>query len=184
MNKELFWNLESTFRKRSCDSPPPQGQSGKDCVGNDKQEKECSTSCNIDGGWSNWQEWTVCSASCSQIRARKCNHPEPQNDGKKCSGPETEQMDCSSDFCKRNETFMDSLSDQPALIAGLAVVTVLFLSALAVGMVVFRKVRKNKAKVGHRNCVIFLKIDQNSKFSKSMIFTRVHMIIINITNQL
>jgi len=137
---------ESTFRKRSCDSPPPQGQSGKDCVGNDKQEKECSTSCNIDGGWSNWQEWTVCSASCSQIRARKCNHPEPQNDGKKCSGPETEQIDCSSDFCKRNETFMDSLSDQPALIAGLAVVTVLFLSALAVGMIVFRKVRKNKAK--------------------------------------
>ena len=79
---------------------------------------------------------------------------------------------------------MDSLSDQPALIAGLAVVTVLFLSALAVGMVVFRKVRKNKAKVSHRNCVIFLKIDQNSKFSKSMIFTRVHMILINITNQL
>ena len=57
---------------------------------------------------------------------------------------------------------MDSLSDQPALIAGLAVVTVLFLSALAVGMVVFRKVRKNKAKVSHRNCVIFLK--NRSKF--------------------
>jgi len=79
---------------------------------------------------------------------------------------------------------MDSLSDQPALIAGLAVVTVLFLSALAVGMIVFRKVRKNKAKVSDRNWNIFLKIDQNSIFSKTMIFTTVHMILINITNQL
>ena len=77
---------------------------------------------------------------------------------------------------------MDSLSDQPALVAGLAVVTVLFLSALAVGMIVFRKVRKNKAKVSHKKWVILLKIDQFF-CSKIMIFTRLHMILF-ITHQL
>ena len=59
---------------------------------------------------------------------------------------------------------MDSLSDQPALIAGLAVVTVLFLSALAVGMVVFRKVRKNKAKVNHQKMAHFF--ENRSIFSR------------------
>ena len=48
---------------------------------------------------------------------------------------------------KTNPDFFKILSEQPALVAGLAVVSVLFLSAVAVGVIVLRKVRKNKSKV-------------------------------------
>ena len=42
---------------------------------------------------------------------------------------------------------MTTLADQPALIAGLAVVSVLFLLAAGVGLFLCHKIHKNKAKV-------------------------------------
>ena len=45
---------------------------------------------------------------------------------------------------------MTTLADQPALIAGLAVVSVLFLLAAGVGLFLCHKIHKNKAKVSSK----------------------------------
>ena len=78
---------------------------------------------------------------------RECNKPSALNNGKKCPGNDLEHQDWQSDNCSMTQSFVASLSGEPALIAGLAVVSILFISALAVGVIVLRKLRKNKSKV-------------------------------------
>jgi len=41
----------------------------------------------VDGHWSNWADWSVCSVSCgsgSRSRDRKCDNPSPANGGDNC----------------------------------------------------------------------------------------------------
>ena len=106
---------------------------------------ECLNSCVIDGGWSAWSEWSPCNERCVQGRTRKCNRPEPKNGGAPCDEPDHEQQQCTTDYCKND--WMATLAGQPALIAGLAVVSVLFLLAAGVGLFLCHKIHKNKAKV-------------------------------------
>ncbi|XP_078381985.1 uncharacterized protein LOC144664674 isoform X3 [Oculina patagonica] len=53
----------------------------------------------VDGRYSAWSAWSVCSQTCStgyKVRARYCNSPRPANGGKDCSelGPSRETLVC------------------------------------------------------------------------------------------
>ncbi|XP_022799542.1 SCO-spondin-like [Stylophora pistillata] len=85
-------------RTRKCSEPVPQN-GGKSCEGLPKEEKKCGNKqpCPIDGGWSDWSEWTPCSEECGsgfQERARNCSQPEPNFDGKPCKGEAEEVREC------------------------------------------------------------------------------------------
>ena len=57
----------------------------------------------VDGGFSDWSNWTACSASCGtgfQIRKRTCTSPPPMYGGKLCeSNSSTEVRSCSIAAC-------------------------------------------------------------------------------------
>ena len=56
----------------------------------------------VDGAWSVWQEWTICSKLCGggiQTRTRACDNPKPQYDGAHCSDVGDEQRDCNTHSC-------------------------------------------------------------------------------------
>ena len=56
----------------------------------------------VDGGFSNWLEWSDCSATCgggSRARSRKCDNPVPQYQGKNCVGLSLETEDCNEEEC-------------------------------------------------------------------------------------
>jgi len=54
--------------------------------------------CNkVNGEWSHWKQWSVCSKSCgkgSQTRKRMCDNPPPSNGGRNCIGKTTESKEC------------------------------------------------------------------------------------------
>jgi len=53
----------------------------------------------INGGFTEWSEWSDCDASCGdgqQTKSRTCTNPEPANDGDDCIGEKTEVQSCSS----------------------------------------------------------------------------------------
>lgn len=57
----------------------------------------CISVCVVDGGWSNWTEWSLCSVSCevgSQVRTRVCDNPAPAYDGVDCIGDNSETRNC------------------------------------------------------------------------------------------
>ncbi|XP_055948498.1 hemicentin-1-like isoform X2 [Argiope bruennichi] len=59
----------------------------------------------VNGKWSNWQEWEECSASCGdgrQMRLRFCNNPTPRNGGKACIGISNEVKHCNERPCPVN----------------------------------------------------------------------------------
>ncbi|KAK1794599.1 hypothetical protein P4O66_001319 [Electrophorus voltai] len=61
--------------------------------------------CNVDGGWSAWTPWGVCSASCGaglQSRYRFCSSPERAGTGLPCLGPEREDHVCAFSPCSRH----------------------------------------------------------------------------------
>ena len=85
-------------RHRDCTNPPPQF-GGLECVGARKDKMECDTGifCPVDGQWSSWSEWGICSAKCgkgSYTRIRKCNSPAPQHGGAECIGSSLEKGTC------------------------------------------------------------------------------------------
>ncbi|XP_078375646.1 coadhesin-like isoform X1 [Oculina patagonica] len=62
--------------------------------------------CNIDGGYTEWTEWSECSATCGggvRWHSRTCNNPEPKNKGKTCTeqelGPSVESGYCNTQDC-------------------------------------------------------------------------------------
>lgn len=63
----------------------------------------------VNGGYSNWQEWSPCSSTCGQgfqERNRLCNNPEPVNGGRSCSGPRIDSRKCHAGLCPgANECF-------------------------------------------------------------------------------
>ncbi|XP_078375647.1 uncharacterized protein LOC144658999 isoform X2 [Oculina patagonica] len=62
--------------------------------------------CNIDGGYTEWTEWTKCSATCGggiRRHSRTCTNPKPKNKGKTCIeqalGPPDETGECNTQEC-------------------------------------------------------------------------------------
>ncbi|OWF48144.1 Sushi repeat-containing protein SRPX2 [Mizuhopecten yessoensis] len=56
----------------------------------------------VDGDWSVWSNWSVCSASCGNgttVRKRLCNNPTPDHGGKDCVGENTDIMICNVENC-------------------------------------------------------------------------------------
>lgn len=56
----------------------------------------------VDGGWSDWDEWSECSVTCgngTQQRSRSCNNPAPLHDGKDCTGDAMDVKQCSTGHC-------------------------------------------------------------------------------------
>ncbi|XP_072035679.1 coadhesin-like [Amphiura filiformis] len=76
-------------RTRSCTDPEPLC-GGMDCVGDPSEDGICGTqSCDVDGNWSQWTEWTSCSVTCDfgiKSRSRSCTEPAPGGNGADCPG--------------------------------------------------------------------------------------------------
>ncbi|XP_062577895.1 SCO-spondin-like [Saccostrea cucullata] len=56
----------------------------------------CGT-CRVDGGWSDWSSWNVCSVSCgngTKTRSRQCSNPVPAFGGSDCNGTSKEIDNC------------------------------------------------------------------------------------------
>ncbi|XP_063690949.1 coadhesin-like [Bolinopsis microptera] len=92
----------SQSRTRTCKNPAP-AHGGTECVGENTETQDCNTqSCPVDGGWSDYEEWSDCSKECgtgSQSRTRTCTNPAPAHGGTECVGENTETQDCNTQSC-------------------------------------------------------------------------------------
>lgn len=90
------------IRQRACDSPPP-AHGGNTCQGPSSDIKVCNaTPCPVNGNWSTWSDWSLCSAGCGpgkEYRIRVCDNPPPAYNGLNCSGPNEESRDCNLTPC-------------------------------------------------------------------------------------
>ncbi|XP_015927012.1 semaphorin 5c [Parasteatoda tepidariorum] len=80
-----------------------------------KEERFClegSNSCldsafiNIDGGWSEWGTWSICSVTCGsgvQYRERTCDNPSVSGNGADCKGPSRSEKKCENPACDVSE---------------------------------------------------------------------------------
>ena len=85
-------------RTRECNAPVPV-HGGSQCMGHLFEEEICfaEVHCPIDGDWSIWSDWTVCSVDCgvgTQERERVCNNPAPRYGGKRCPGKSVDVRTC------------------------------------------------------------------------------------------
>ncbi|CAH3028156.1 unnamed protein product [Porites evermanni] len=88
-------------RNRTCTNPVP-ASNGLNCTGDYSEATSCKiASCPgaIDGGFSEWSNWTACSEPqyCLQgfsKRTRTCTNPPPANGGDDCVGLSVENKDC------------------------------------------------------------------------------------------
>lgn len=65
--------------------------------------KKCGHSCPTDGDWSDFGNWSDCSAACgggSQKRTRSCSNPTPANGGSNCVGDAEESKECNDQPCE------------------------------------------------------------------------------------
>ncbi|EDO43424.1 predicted protein [Nematostella vectensis] len=73
------------IRRRTCFS-----KGVPNCRGSDEERKRCDLQpCPIDGGWTEWTEWSACSKTCGaghRLRRRSCSNPKPQYGGSECKG--------------------------------------------------------------------------------------------------
>lgn len=100
-------------RTRTCTNPRPQF-GGRDCsaLGPATQSMSCNEApCEtvVHGGYSDWTEWSACSATCQpgrggtspgvQSRYRTCTNPTPSRSGRNCVGPASQTRACNTDRC-------------------------------------------------------------------------------------
>ncbi|XP_061197855.1 SCO-spondin-like isoform X2 [Saccostrea echinata] len=114
------WNLWSEcstscggglkIRKRTCSNPSPQ-YGGLNCTGQNKDTENCNTlPCPVDGGFGNWEFWSVCTSSCgggTKRRERQCNSPIPAHGGKNCDGNYSQLLECNEFPCPINGGFTE-----------------------------------------------------------------------------
>ncbi|XP_060581974.1 angiopoietin-related protein 2-like [Ruditapes philippinarum] len=98
------------LRHRTCTNPAPQN-GGIDCPGNGTELKTCQLKlCPVHGGWSSWDVWGECSATCGigmQSRKRSCTNPTPDRIGDHCFGNNIEDTFCNTGSCAINGGWSD-----------------------------------------------------------------------------
>uniref|UniRef100_A0AAG5CQZ0 Cell adhesion molecule n=1 Tax=Anopheles atroparvus TaxID=41427 RepID=A0AAG5CQZ0_ANOAO len=99
-------------RFRSCSNPSPR-HGGRPCEGAESEMNICKhqQECQVDGGWSEWKEWTRCSKTCGKgikSRRRFCDNPAPKGGGKPCRGPNVEHEQCGTKRC-RNDALIKTM---------------------------------------------------------------------------
>ncbi|KAL9952094.1 hypothetical protein ACROYT_G039301 [Oculina patagonica] len=89
-------------RSRTCTNPPPS-HGGAQCSGPSKDTRTCNNGpCAVDGGWSNFGDWSECSVTCGRgikERSRTCTNPPPAHGGKDCVGNNKEKQECNTVHC-------------------------------------------------------------------------------------
>ncbi|EDO49202.1 predicted protein, partial [Nematostella vectensis] len=91
-------------RTRACSNPAPKNN-GTSCesLGPSFETQACNSKpCPVDGGFSEWGNYTECSVTCgggTQMRLRTCTNPQPANGGRPCLGETTETKDCNLQPC-------------------------------------------------------------------------------------
>ena len=92
----------STLGCKYSTKKPMKGKKQKHCAKAERLAKGCGKSCAIDGGWTDFGDWSDCSAECgggSQERLRSCDNPAPENGGAECQGDDSESQDCNIQGC-------------------------------------------------------------------------------------
>ncbi|KAH3869415.1 hypothetical protein DPMN_032580 [Dreissena polymorpha] len=75
-------------KRRLCNNPFPSLM-GHYCDGPNEETDTCYNIPCADGGWSLWQNWSTCTATCGgglRTRERMCNNPVPSLLGRYCDG--------------------------------------------------------------------------------------------------
>ncbi|CAG5895700.1 unnamed protein product [Menidia menidia] len=89
-------------RYRFCSSRLQSGR-GSACLGPHREDQVCmAATCDRDGGWSQWSNWTECTKSCGggvRSRKRSCDSPSPEGEGNYCEGLGTEVRGCNMEHC-------------------------------------------------------------------------------------
>jgi len=88
------------------------------CVKAENALKKCDYKCNdpVDGGWSDFGEWSECSAECgggAQTRTKTCTNPVSANGGKECEGDNMETKGCNNEACEVQTRIADAWEQIP-----------------------------------------------------------------------
>ncbi|KAL4222901.1 Hemicentin-1 [Mactra antiquata] len=90
------------YRTRACNNPLP-ANGGAECEGDSMESQPCTLEpCAIDGGFSQWVEWSSCTQYdtnyCAGIaeRTRECSEPTAQFGGAYCEGSTREVKPCTT----------------------------------------------------------------------------------------
>ncbi|XP_060872798.1 thrombospondin-1-like [Metopolophium dirhodum] len=99
-------------RKRFCRSSNNNNDSFHvmSCSGPHTEIGRCYSSA-VDGGWSEWQKWSPCSATCdagTRYRIRSCSRPEPEGSGRQCEGETVQTNICYVRPCKGVKTIINN----------------------------------------------------------------------------
>ncbi|XP_052264381.1 coadhesin-like isoform X3 [Dreissena polymorpha] len=88
-------------RDRMCNNPFPS-YLGRYCDGSSQNIDLCNNVPCSDGGWSAWENWSSCTATCAgglRTRDRMCNNPVPSYLGRYCDGPSQNTDLCNNVPC-------------------------------------------------------------------------------------
>ncbi|XP_065675135.1 hemicentin-1-like [Hydra vulgaris] len=91
-----------TRQERYCNNPAP-ADSGHGCFGSNVQYLENNTICRVNGNWTQWSSWSLCSQPCQsgvKTRYRSCSNPLPKYGGLPCYGQNADEVTCYLNKCK------------------------------------------------------------------------------------
>lgn len=96
------------IRHRECTDPIPK-HGGRNCTGKTQVTRKCLLKpCPVDGGFTLWSSWSVCSVTCGtglKSRDRTCSNPPPQYSGVPCTGPVQDTELCGGTRCPVHGAF-------------------------------------------------------------------------------
>ncbi|CAC5374593.1 Coadhesin,Thrombospondin-1,Adhesion G protein-coupled receptor B1,Mucin-like protein,Hemicentin-1,Thrombospondin-2 [Mytilus coruscus] len=89
-------------RTRTCTNPSP-AYGGNECQESNQETQSCQEQhCPVDGGWTDFGLWGVCSKTCGgglQSRTRTCTNPSPAYGGNECQESNQETQSCQEQHC-------------------------------------------------------------------------------------
>uniref|UniRef100_A0A8C7J6N7 Netrin receptor UNC5 n=2 Tax=Oncorhynchus kisutch TaxID=8019 RepID=A0A8C7J6N7_ONCKI len=89
----------------------------------------------VDGGWSDWSNWSECGVDCSMWRSRECTQPSPGTGGKDCQGIDLQSLNCTSQQCLQTANGVEDV----ALYVGIVAVALCLTLILIVVVLVYRR---------------------------------------------